>query len=248
MDAGSLWIAGAFAAVALVFASVGQAGASGYLAVMAFADLAPVTMKATALALNLVVAAICLGQFARRGHLTWASAWPFAVLSFPFSLAGGAVHLPETVYLPLVGTVLILSALQMARAAWRGRAQAAEPPRTPPFAAALLVGAAIGFLSGTTGTGGGVFLAPAILALNWATVRQTAAISAVFNLTNSAAALIGAHGAWSGLPPALPLWLVAVAIGGAAGAFVGARHLPEVGMRLTLAGLLLLSGLKLLVG
>ena len=37
-------------------------------------------------------------------------------------------------------------------------------------------------MSGVTGVGGGIFLAP----LGWATTRQTAAISVVFNLVNSA--------------------------------------------------------------
>jgi uncharacterized protein len=35
-----------------------------------------------------------------------------------------------------------------------------------------------------TGVGGGIFLAPLVLSLGWATMRQTAAISVVFNLTN----------------------------------------------------------------
>lgn len=45
-------------AVATLYAAVGQAGASGYLAVMGIVGLDPATMKPTALALNLLVAAI----------------------------------------------------------------------------------------------------------------------------------------------------------------------------------------------
>jgi uncharacterized membrane protein YfcA len=112
--------------------------------------------------------------------------------------------------------------------------------------AALAVGAVIGFVSGTTGTGGGVFLAPVILAMNWATPRQTAGTSAVYNLVNSGAALLGAHAWWGEIPAALPWWLAAVAAGACAGAVAGSRYLPDRVLRGILAALLLVSALKLL--
>ena len=45
---------------ALLYSSVGHAGASGYLAAMALFNLAPDVMKPTALVLNLVVATVLL--------------------------------------------------------------------------------------------------------------------------------------------------------------------------------------------
>ncbi len=162
-------------------------------------------------------------------------------------MLGGAVHLPERLYFPVVGTVLILSAAQMARTAWRGRPADPRTIRPAPFVPALLTGALIGFVSGTTGTGGGVFLAPVILAMGWGTPRQTAATTAVYNLMNSAAALLGAHAIWDRIPASLPLWLVAVAIGGTLGAVIGSRYLSDRWLRGILALLLLVSGLKLVL-
>lgn len=214
---------------------------------MGVAGLAPLAMKTTALALNLLVAAIGTAQFWRAGRLSWRAVYPFAVLGFPFSVLGGAVHLPARLYYPVVGTVLVLSALLMARSALQPRPPA-PPAVAPPFLPALLTGAAIGFVSGTNGTGGGVFLAPVILAMGWGTARQTATTTAVYNLMNSAAALLGAQASWGALPDALPLWLLAVGLGGSVGAFVGSRTLPEAAMRGVLALLLAASGVKLLVG
>lgn len=212
---------------------------------MGLAGFAPLAMKTTALALNLLVASIGTVMFLRAGRLSWRNIWPFAILGFPFSLLGGAVHLPDRVYFPVVGIVLILSALQMARTAFRSRPTTSEISVPPPFMAALATGAIIGFVSGTTGTGGGVFLAPIILAMNWGTARQTAATTAVYNLMNSAAALIGANAAWDYLPSALPVWLVAVAAGGSVGAWIGSRYLSGRWLRGVLAALLLVSGVKL---
>lgn len=247
MDSEAIWLWAAFLLIALVYAAVGQAGASGYIALMALLDFPPGAMKPTALALNLLVAAIGSFQFLRTRRLSWQNVYPFALLGFPFSLLGGAVHLPERIYHPVVGVVLLVSAFQMARSSFFGRGRTSPVPVAPPFWAALATGAAIGFVSGTTGTGGGVFLAPVILAMNWGTARQTAATTAVYNLMNSAAALLGAHATWGEIPAALPWWLAAVAAGGSVGAFLGSRHLSERWLRGTLGLLLLVAGLKLLL-
>lgn len=246
MAAEAIWLAIAFLLIALVYASVGQAGASGYIAIMALLGFAPIAMKTTALALNLLVATIGTIMFLRAGRLSWRSVWPFAVLGFPFSLLGGATQLPADVYYPVVGVVLVLSALQMARTALRKPGSSPVEAVESPFIAALATGAVIGFVSGTTGTGGGVFLAPVILAMNWGTARQTAATTAVYNLMNSAAALLGAWAWWDQIPAALPGWLIAVAAGGSLGAFVGSRYLPDMWLRIILAVILMASGLRLL--
>lgn len=245
MDTETIWLAVSFLLIALVYAAVGQAGASGYIAAMGLAGFAPLAMKTTALALNLMVATIGTITFLRAGRLSWRNVWPFAVLGFPFSLLGGAVQLPDRFYFPVVGGVLILSALQMGRTAFRREQTTPETAIAPPFWAALVTGAVIGFVSGTTGTGGGVFLAPVILSMNWGTARQTAATTAVYNLMNSGAALIGAFTVWNHIPAELPLWLLAVAAGGTVGAFIGSRYLSDRWLRGILALLLLVSGVKL---
>ena len=53
MDAQLYVIGGAFFLVALLYSSVGHAGATGYLAVMALAGVQPALMKPTALILKM---------------------------------------------------------------------------------------------------------------------------------------------------------------------------------------------------
>lgn len=57
--------------------------------------------------------------------------------------------------------------------------------------------------AGATGTGGGIFLAPVILLIRWVDTRRAAAVSAAYNLLNSAAALLGTWASVGHLPAAL---------------------------------------------
>lgn len=232
--------------VATLYAAVGQAGASGYLAVMGVVGLEPAVMKPTALILNLLVAAIGTLGFARAGLFHWRTFYPFGVLGMPFSFAGGMVDLPHRLYYPAVGGMLLLAALELIRSTWSARGGPDRVPAAPPFLPALASGAVIGFVSGMTGTGGGIFLAPVILLMGWVETRRAAAVSAAYNLLNSAAALAGAWTSIAALPPALPWWLAAAGVGGIIGAGLGSRHIPVGVLRYLLAAILAASGMKML--
>ena len=233
--------------VAALYAAVGQAGATGYLAVMGLVGVAPDMMKPAALTLNILVATIGSVRFARAGLLHWRSFYPFAVLGAPFSLIGGAINIPAYYYNPVVGIILLLASIQLIRSARGSARHDLHAPPTPPFLSALVAGAVIGFISGMTGTGGGIFLAPLILLFGWVDTRRTAAVSAAYNLLNSTAALLGASASITRLPTGLPWWLVAAGIGGLLGSWLGARHLSVTTLRYILAALLMVSGIKMIL-
>jgi uncharacterized protein len=242
----TIGLAAAFLVIAALYASVGQAGASGYLAAMGLAGLDPGMMKPTALALNVLVAGIGTFHYWREGRFSWRTFYPFAVLGFPFSVVGGVINLPGHIYYPFVGVILLLAALQLVRSATMTIAIEKERPHEPPFLPALITGAGIGIVSGMTGTGGGVFLAPIILLMNWVEVRSAAAVSAAYNLLNSIAALAGTYATLNHLPPQLPWWMIAAGVGGAVGTTIGSRYLPDQALRYLLALVLVVSGLKLI--
>ena len=108
---------------------------------MGIAGFAPGPMKTIVLVLNLVVAAIGTLQFWRAGRLSWRAIYPFAVLGFPFSLLGGAVHLPTAVFYPAVGVILVGSALIMLRSAFSRASPTPQSVKSPPFLPSLLTGA-----------------------------------------------------------------------------------------------------------
>lgn len=229
---------------AILYSSVGHAGASAYLAVMALFGLAPAVMKPTALCLNVLVATIATVQFARAGCFSWGVFWPFAVGSIPAAYLGGALTLPGEYYRPVVGVVLLFAASRLLFAKPRTGPDDVKPPRR---AIGLLAGAAIGLLSGLTGTGGGIFLSPLMLAMHWGSARDTAGVSAAFVLVNSVAGLLGLLAVTPRLPEAIPWWAVAAGLGGWLGSHYGSRRLQTPALRRLLAAVLIVAGLKLIL-
>jgi hypothetical protein len=235
-----LLIVGVFV-IAVLYSSVGHAGASGYIAVMSLLSMAPEVIKPTALSLNILVAAIATWQFYRAGYFSWALFWPFALFAVPFAFVGGHLNLPTHLFKMLLGVVLLYSALRFFIQS-KQVLQIHEPPRT----LALASGAGIGFLSGLTGTGGGIFLTPLLLFMGWADAKRAAAVSALFVLVNSTSGLAGNFSATNSLPPFIIPLLIAAALGGSLGSYFGSRRIQSAAIKKLLAIVLLIAGLKLI--
>jgi uncharacterized membrane protein YfcA len=240
----TLIIAILFFAAAALYASVGHAGASAYLAVMGLYSFAPSVMKPTALALNILVALVATLKFYRAGLFSWRLFWPFAAVSVPAAFIGGATMLPADWYKVVVGIVLLYAAVWMFLSSLK---PLKVTPHSPPLWAALVAGLAIGFLSGLTGVGGGIFLSPLILYLGWAETRATSGIAAPFILVNSIAGLLGHFSSVAQLPPNIPIWGVAVVLGGWIGASYGSRRAPPPVLRRLLALVLIVASVKLIL-
>jgi uncharacterized membrane protein YfcA len=233
-----------FFAAAMLYASVGHAGASAYLAVMGLFDFAPAVMKPTALALNILVAVVATVRFSRAGLFSWSLFWPFAVTSIPAAFLGGAMTLPARWYHVVVGIVHLYAAVWMFRSALKPLGDSMHPP---PLWIALIAGFALGFLSGLTGVGGGIFLSPLLLYMGWAPTRATSGVAAPFILVNSIAGLLGHFSSVSQLPAHIPIWGTAVVIGGWIGATYGSNRAPPPVLRQLLSLVLVVAGAKLVL-
>lgn len=233
------------ALAAFLYASVGHGGASGYLAVMALAGVAPESMRPAALALNVVVAGIGTWKYLRAGAFDWNVFWPFALVSIPMAYVGGALHVPAGVFKPLVGVALLFAAWRMFLSTRNAEVVRREMKLGPAFAA----GAVMGLLSGMTGVGGGIFLSPLLLLLGWAGTRETSGIAALFILVNSLAGLAGlaSQGSLASLPSNFPLWVVAVAVFGWLAAELGSKRLQLPVIRKLLAVVLGVAGAKMIL-
>lgn len=238
-----LIIAALIFVVALMYSTVGHAGASGYLAAMALFGIAPAVMKPTALVLNILVAVIGTIRFYRAGFFSWRLFWPFAITSIPASFIGGRLSLPVPIYKSIVGAVLLYSAVRLLFSASHADEKETRPV---PIAIALFIGAVIGLLSGLTGVGGGIFLSPIILLLHWAKAKETSGVAVAFILVNSIAGLLGHPSSVALVPGAIAFWAPAAIVGGWIGTELGTRVLPVAGVRRWLSVVLALAGAKLL--
>lgn len=237
-----LLLAGSFLVVAILYSSVGHAGATGYLAVMALAGMSPALMKPTALTLNIIVASIATFKYYKRGAFSWALFLPLVLASFPFAYLGGRITLPPEYYKPVVGLFLLY-------AAWRAfatsKTDGSYDVRPVSWPILLLCGSLLGFLSGLTGVGGGVFLSPLMLLMCWAPVRVISGVAAAFILVNSISGMIGLLSKGILVAPGLPWWAMAVFVGGLIGAEYGSGRFKPVTIQRLLAITLLIAGIKL---
>lgn len=231
-------------AVSLLYASVGQAGGSGYLAAMALLGFSPVVMKPTALVLNVLVALISTVKFWRAGRVSWIIFWPFAATSIPAAFVGGVLSPSTSLYKTIVGVVLLYAAYRLIR---MGHADSPTCIKPPQLWVALIVGVGVGLLSGFTGIGGGVVFGPLLLSMRWAETREVLGMSAAINLSNSAAGLLGHLSSAIALPSAIPLWASAAVIGGWVGAEYGSRRFSQLTLRRLMALVLTIAGLKLIL-
>lgn len=225
---------------ALLYTSVGHAGASGYLAVMTFFEVAKDTIRPAALVLNIIASVPTTIQFARAGHFDRKLFLPLVAGSIPFAFIGSQFTLSNLAFKILLSTALIAAAIRLLWIPSTARAI-----RPMPVWIGVTLGVAIGLLAGLTGIGGGVYLTPILLFAGRAEPKRAAAVSSAFILVNSLAGLAGQIEKLKVLSGEITIWAIAVVLGGLIGSTVGSRWLGSVILRRLLAIVLLIAVVKL---
>lgn len=242
MVGSSLLTAILMAIASLLYATVGQAGGTAFVAVMAFAAFPANEIRPTALTLNILAASYATWRLYHHGSVDWPLFRTLTLASVPAALVGGLVVLDSSLYLTVTAVLLLLAAVVMIFRAEADHTGARILPWLPVMAA----GGATGFLSGLTGVGGGVFLAPLIIALGWTSPLRAAGLSPPFILVNSAIGLIGVLMAGQRPSPDVIVFAFAAVIGAAIGTFVGLRFMSQAAVRYVLAIILVVGSVQML--
>ncbi len=248
MAVGIAGLALLFLLTAALYASVGFGGGSTYIALLALADIDYRLLPIVALICNIIVVMGGTLRFQVRGLIEWQRIWPILLLSVPAAWLGGRLAIDQDSFLVLLGLSLTVAALLLlTEPFFRNQVVGSQLATKRSGWFAPIVGGGIGFLSGMVGIGGGIFLAPILLLMNWSDSRRIAATASVFILVNSASGLIGQlmKSAWGqegqGVDMLLSYWplFVGVLVGGQIGSFLASKALPEHWIRRLTALLIL---------
>lgn len=246
-----IFLALSFFVTAALYASVGFAGGSTYNALLVLAGTDYRVLPAIALVCNLIVAAGGTYRFARAGYVDFRRIAPWIVTSVPAAWLGGYLPVSEKFFVGLLGFSLLFAGLKMLFQKNRDRDHENLPVAQASFVAPV-IGAALGFLAGMVGIGGGIFLAPALHLLRWDSAKKIAAACSIFILVNSIAGLAGQAmkiGDAQIIINIAPYWLLfpAVLAGGQIGSYFGAVRLNPQALRIVTAVLVLYVSGKLLL-
>ncbi len=228
--------------VAFLYASVGHGGASGYLALGAIFDMAKEVMRPTALMLNLFVSLTSFIQFYRGKHFIFKIFWPLALASVPMAFLGGSIDIEAGIYKTALGILLLIPII---RFFFFPNIPVTEIKKSDTVIS-LLMGAAIGFISGIIGIGGGIILSPLLLLLKWTDQKQTAAISALFIFVNSMSGLLGQWTKGIHFDTGMIAYVAVAFAGGICGAYFGAMKFNQNVLRIVLAVVLVFASYKLI--
>jgi hypothetical protein len=229
--------------IAFLYSSVGHGGASGYLALMALFGIAPEFMKSTSLTLNVFVAAIAFLTYTKAGFFRFRLIFPFLITSIPMAFIGALVKINPNVYEIILGIFLLFAVVRMLFIP----GAVSEHSANPPVFIALFIGALLGFFSGMIGIGGGIILSPILILFHWATVKESAAASALFIFLNSLSGLFALVNVGLNIEPRLILWIAAGILGGVAGSYSGSFRLKSEKLKYVLSAILLIASIKLFI-
>jgi uncharacterized protein len=242
-----MWLQGLFLGLlfimAFLYASVGHGGASGYLAVLTLFGANPAIMKSSSLILNIFVSFTSFAQFSRFGHFRFRLFLPLALASVPAAFWGASMQLQTGIYNKILAICLLFSVFKLLGLFGKET----DTVKPMPFAVGLLIGGIIGLLSGMLGIGGGIILSPILLIFQWANIKQTSAVSALFIFVNSISGLLGLI--YKGTPiPADIYYVLAIALaGGLLGGYFGSTRFNFTALRYVLALVLVIAIYKLFI-
>jgi uncharacterized protein len=238
----------AAALAVLVGLTLGILGAGGSILTVPALILALDVHTKTAIAMGLPIvgaaAAVGVVQHWRLGNVNFRVAIPFGIAAMVGAYGGalGARYLSGHTQLRMLAIVMVVAAALMLR-----NSRLPDATHTPPRRRILmLVGVAVGSLTGLVGVGGGFLLVPALVLLASVPMHQAVGTSLFVIVLNTLAGYAGYHTAVH-VPWVLVAWFAGFA---AVGLLVGtafAQRLPQAALKRAFAALLVAVAIYLLI-
>jgi len=235
-----VWLlAATFFIVAILYSSVGLGGGSTYTAVLTITGINYLMIPTVSLALNLIVTFVGMINYGRGGYIKFRLIAPFLFASIPMAYLGGSIRLSRTVFLWLLLITLLFVVFRIYFGSDLSFRFTLTTRQKVIFS--LVLGSILGFVAGTVGIGGGIYLVPLIIMFSLANAKEAAAAGSVFIWLNSLAGIV-ARSQWTNIVfmDLVPL-MVMVLLGGFAGSYLGSFRFKPVVIQKTLGIVIIIA-------
>ena len=213
-----------FLVTAVLYSSVGFGGGSTYLALLLIWGVPYFVFPVIALSCNIIVVSGNCFNYIRAGNLNFKLLIPYLIGSIPLAFIGGSLPIEKRLFeillflvLTAAGTLLLFN--------FKSYDNKKENYKKIPTVVSILIGGALGFVSGVVGIGGGIFLSPILFLIRADKPKHIITMASLFILINSITGIIGQLTKNEVLSEIPNYWylLGAVLIGGQLGNFLNLK-------------------------
>ena len=235
-----------FLVTAILYSSVGFGGGSTYLALFLIWGIPYFIFPVIALSCNIVVVSGNCFNYIKAGNLNLRLLIPYLIGSIPLAYIGGSLPVEKPLFEILLFLVLV-AAGTLLLFNLRSYDDKEESYRKVSTVVSILIGAALGFISGVVGIGGGIFLSPILFLIRAGRPKHIVTSASLFILINSISGIIGQLTKNTVLVEVLNYWylIAAVLIGGQIGNFLNLKIFPTRVLALVTALLVLFVAVRM---
>ena len=235
-----------FLITATLYSSVGFGGGSTYLALLLIWQVPYFIFPVIALFCNIIVVSGNCINYVRAGNLNIKLLIPYLLGSIPLAFIGGSLNIEKSIFEVLLFVVLILAGVLLLFK-FQSYEDKDQDYKKISLTNSILIGSAIGFVSGVVGIGGGIFLSPILFLLRAGKPKHIVTTASLFILINSISGIIGQLTKNVVLLEIQNYWylFLAVLIGGQIGNFLNLKIFPTRILALVTAFLVLFVAFRM---
>ena len=236
-----------FFLTATLYSSVGfGGGGSTYLALLLIWNIPYTVFPVIALFCNIIVVSGNCFNYIRARNINLKILTPYLISSVPLAFIGGSLSIEKNIFEILLFIVLSFAGILLL-IKFKSFDDFKEIKTKIPKTLSILVGGAIGFISGIVGIGGGIFLSPILLLFRVDKAKNIATAASLFILINSISGLAGQFTKTSVINEIYIYWplFLLVLLGGQLGNFLNLKVFPARVLALVTAGLVIFVAIRM---